>query len=109
MKIKTFLATGAMLLSFVALGSAKSWSIVVDSNTKAGNVALPAGNYNVKIDNNQALFTSETGKKFTVPVKVQNGSTKYDETAVRTAKQGDANVIQAIDLSGTTEELTFSE
>jgi uncharacterized membrane-anchored protein len=97
MKIKTFLATGAMLLSFVALGSAKSWSIVVDSNTKAGSVALPAGNYNVKVDNNQALFTSETGKKFTVAVKV------------KTAKQGDANVIQAIDLSGTTQELTFGE
>jgi len=106
---KTMFATGALLLSLVAIGSAKSWEIVVDANTKAGNVTLPAGNYNVKLSNNQATFVSETGKTFTVPVKVSNGTAKYGATEVKTAKQGDTHVIQAIDLSGTTEELQFSE
>jgi cytochrome c biogenesis protein ResB len=110
MKIKTIIATGAMLASFVVLGSAKSWDIVVDSNTKAGSVILPAGNYSVKLANNQAMFTSESGQKFTVPVKVDTGATKkFDQTEVKTAKQGDTNVIQAIDLGGTTEELQFGE
>jgi phosphoribosylformylglycinamidine (FGAM) synthase-like amidotransferase family enzyme len=109
MKVKTFLAAGAMLLSLVAIGSAKSWEIVVDSNTKAGTVALPAGSYTVKIDNNQAKFISENGKTFTVPVKVSNGSAKYGETTVKTEKQGETTVIQSIDLSGTTEELQFGE
>jgi phosphoribosylformylglycinamidine (FGAM) synthase-like amidotransferase family enzyme len=63
----------------------------------------------VKLSNNQAMFTSDSGKKFTVPVKVTNGSAKYNETAVKSEKQGDANVIQSIDLSGTTEELQFGE
>ena len=31
MKIKTMFATGALLLSIVAIGSAKSWDIVVDN------------------------------------------------------------------------------
>jgi phosphoribosylformylglycinamidine (FGAM) synthase-like amidotransferase family enzyme len=109
MKAKTFLAAGAMLLSLVAIGSAKSWDIVVDANTKAGNVTLPAGSYTVKLNNNQAMFTSETGKTFTVAVKVTNGSAKYSETAVKSEKQGAATVIQSIDLSGTTEELQFGE
>jgi hypothetical protein len=110
MKIKTFIATGAMLASFVVLGSAKSWDIVIDSNTKAGSVTLPAGNYSVKVDNNQALFTSDSGKKFTVPVKIDTGAAKkYDETQVKAAKQGDTYVIQAIDLGGTTQELQFGE
>jgi hypothetical protein len=109
MKAKSFLATGALLLSLAAIGSAKSWGIVVDSNTKAGSVTLPAGTYTVKLSNNQAMFTSDSGKKFTVPVKVTNGSAKYNETAVKSEKQGDANVIQSIDLSGTTEELQFGE
>jgi hypothetical protein len=110
MKIKTFIATGAMLASFVVLGSAKSWDIVIDSNTKAGSVVLPAGNYSVKVDNNQALFTSDSGKKFTVPVKIDTGAAKkYDETQVKAAKQGDTLVIQAIDLGGTTQELKFGE
>jgi hypothetical protein len=110
MKIKTFLASGALLLSLVAIGSAKSWDIVVDSNTKVGTTVLPAGSYSVKLANNQALFTSDSGKKFTVPVKVSNDSTKkYDATEVRTEKEGDTNVIHAIDLGGTTEELQFGE
>ena len=108
MKIKTFFATGALLLSLVAIGSAKSWDIVVDSNTKVGTTVLPAGSYSVKLANNQAMFTSDSGKKFTVAVKVSNGSAKkYDATEVRTAKDGETNIIQAIDLGGTNEELQF--
>jgi hypothetical protein len=108
MKIKTFFATGAMLLSIVAIGSAKSWDIVVDANTKAGSVVLPAGNYSVRLNNNEALFISESGKKFTVPVKVDTAAPKkYDATEVKTVKQGDTNVINAIDLGGTTQELQF--
>jgi len=109
MKTKSLLATGALFLSLAAIGSAKSWDIVVDSNTKAGNAILPAGTYTVKVNNDQAMFTSDSGKKFTVPVKVQNGTTKYNETEVRTQKQGDTSVMQSIDLGGTREELQFSE
>jgi len=110
MKMKTMFASGALLLSLVAIGSAKSWDVVIGNNAKAGSVMLPAGSYTVKLDNNQALFTSENGKKFTVPVKVSTGAAKkYDATEVRTTKQGDTAVIQAIDLGGTTEELQFGE
>jgi hypothetical protein len=111
MKTKTLFATGALLLSLVAIGSAKSWDIYVDNNTKAGNVVLHAGNYSVKLDNNQAIFVAEDGKKFTVPVKVNatSATKKYNETEVKTSKQGDTAVIHAIDLSGTTEELQFGE
>jgi hypothetical protein len=108
MKVRAFLATSALFLSMAAIGSAKSWDIVIDSNTKAGNVVLPAGNYSVKVNNNQALFTSDSGKKYTVTVKVDNGAAKkYDTTELKTTKQGETSVIQAIDLSGTNEELQF--
>ena len=110
MKLKSFLASGVLILSLAAIGSAKSWDITLDSQTKAGSVMLPAGHYSVKLDNNQALFTSEKGQKFTVAVKVENpGTKKYDQTEVKTEKKGDTDVIQAIELSGTTEELEFSE
>ena len=110
MKIKSLIASGALLLSLVAIGSAKSWDIVVDANTKAGSVVLPAGNYSVKLDNNQAMFISDSGKKYTVPVKIDTGAAKkYGATEVKTEKHGDTNVIQAIDLGGTTQELQFSE
>jgi hypothetical protein len=110
MKVRSILATSALFLSLVAIGSAKSWEVTVDANTKAGSVILPAGTYSVKLDNNQALFISDSGKKFTVPVKVDNAAAKkYGETSVKTEKDGNTNVIRTIDLGGTTEELQFGE
>ena len=94
----------------VAIGSAKTWDISVHSDTKAGGTLLPAGEYRVKLDNNQATFTeTRSGKHFTVAVKVQQGDRKYDATAVETVKDGGTDVIQHIDLGGTTEELQFGE
>jgi hypothetical protein len=99
-----------MLLSLVAIGSAKSWDIMVDSATMAGSVTLPAGSYRVKLDNNQAMFTStDSGKSYNVPVKIENKEKKFSQTAVETSKQGDNTVMKTIDLGGTTEELEFGE
>lgn len=111
MRAKTFLAAGILSLSMVAIGSAKSWDVMVDSPTMAGNVTLPAGNYSVKLNkNNQAFFTNqESGKRFTVPVKVQNADHKYSQTQVETKAQGDQHVMKSIDLGGTNEELNFGE
>ena len=110
MRARTFLAAGALALSLVAIGSAKSWGIMVDSPTRAGTMMLPAGSYSVKLANNQALFTeSGSGKKYTVPVKVGQANHKYSDTEVESKKVGDTNVMQRIDLGGTTEQLDFGE
>jgi|ERR1039458_5179538 hypothetical protein len=109
MRAKTFLASGLLSLAMVVIGSAKSWDIMVDSPTKAGNVMLPAGNYSVKLDNNQAILKSDSGKTYTVPVKVEQAGHKYSQTAVETQKEGDTSVIQSIDLGGTTDKLEFGE
>jgi hypothetical protein len=111
MQFRTLLATGVLAVSLAAFASAKSWDITIDSSAKVGNVMLPAGSYTVKLQNDQALFTSDSGKKFTVTVKVQANATpkKYEQTEMRTQKQGDTNVIQAIELGGTTQELEFGE
>jgi hypothetical protein len=94
----------------VAIGSAKTWDISVHSPTKAGGTVLPAGDYRIKLDNNQAIFTQAgSGKQYSVPVKVQQAEHKYDATAVDTVKNGDTEVVQHIDLAGTTDELQFGE
>jgi hypothetical protein len=109
MKARTFLAGGALCLSLAAIGSAKAWDIMVDSATKAGNVTLPAGNYTVKLNNDQAVFKSDSGKTYTVPVKIEKAAQKYSETSVETRKAGDTNVMQRIDLGGTMDELEFGD
>jgi len=110
MRVRSLLTGAALFLSLVAVGSAKSWDIIVDSTTKAGSVMLPAGSYHLKLDNNQAMFIStDSGKSYNVPVKIENAAKKYSQTAVETTKQGDTTVMQSIDLEGTTEQLDFGE
>lgn len=110
MKARTFLAGGALCLSLAAIGSAKAWDIMVDSATRAGSVTLPAGNYTVKLNNDQAVFKSiESGKIYTVPVKIEKAAQKYSETSVETRKTADTNVMQHIDLGGTMDELEFGD
>jgi len=107
MKTKTLLASGAMLLSMVAIGSAKTWDIVVDSATRAGAVTLPAGNYSVKLKNSEAVFKADSGKTYNVPVKVEQNNRKFDETTVQSTNQNGNQVMQEIRLGGTADKIEF--
>ena len=110
MKTTSFLAGGVLLLSAVAVVSAKSWDIALDYTAKAGNVTLPAGNYSVKLDNNQAVFrAASSDRTYNVPVKLATEPRKYDETKLEVKVQGDTEMIEAIDLAGTATKLEFGE
>jgi hypothetical protein len=55
-----------------------------------------------------AVFTPEDSfKKITVPVKIENAKTKFDDTVVETVKNGDVEQIKAIDLGGSETKLDF--
>jgi len=108
MRSTWLLTCTGLFLSLVTVGSAKSWDITVDSAAKAGTVQLPAGDYRVKLNGNEAVFTaSESGKSYTVPVKIEKAAKKYDQTAVVNTKQGNLEVIENIELGGTNSEIEF--
>jgi hypothetical protein len=107
MRAKTLLAGGAMFLSMVVLGNARSWDVSFDSASKAGAVTLPAGNYKVKVKDNQATFMAESGKTYNVPVKVEQAGRKYEQTAVEMRADSGNQVIEAIQLGGTVDKLDF--
>jgi hypothetical protein len=110
MKTTSFLAGGILLLSAVGVVSAKSWDIALDTEGKAGNVMLPAGEYHVKIDSNDAIFTAvDSGKAYNVPAKLATEPRKYDQTALEFKSQGNTEIIEAIDLGGTTTKLEFGD
>ena len=108
---RRYLLAGAVLsLSLATLGNARSWDVVVDSAARAGHTQLPAGDYSVKFNGNQAVFKNvDSGKTYNVPVKIDTAAKKYDDTAVLNTKQGNTEVIQAIELEGTTTKLEFGE
>ena len=108
MTTKSLLCIGTLALA--SLASAKSYDIVLSSPAKAGSLELNAGEYSLKVKGSTAVFTNvETGKSFTAPVKVQEGSKKYDNTAVDTQKSNGADEIKTIELGGSNTQIQLGE
>jgi translation elongation factor P/translation initiation factor 5A len=90
--------------------STKSYDITFSSITKVGNALLKAGQYTVKVDGNNAVFTDEsTAKSFTVPAKVENTEKKFNSTRVDANTVGDTDVVTDIELGGSKTKLEFGE
>jgi len=106
--MRKFLVVAALAVSSLTIVNAKTYEIILSGPTKAGNVELKAGQYKLKVDGANAIFTDiNTAKSFTTPVKVQTGEKKFDDTKVQTTKDGNLNKIEEIDLGGSKTKLGF--
>ena len=106
--MKKLIAIAALSVCSLAIVSAKSYSISLSSTTKAGAVQLKAGQYKLKVEGSNAVFTEvNSSKSFTTPVKVENKDQKFDKTVVQTSKDGDTQRLDEIDLEGSTTKLGF--
>jgi hypothetical protein len=104
MTSKSLLLIGTLALAGIA--SAKSYDIILSAPAKAGSVQLPAGEYSLKVQGNNAVFTNvETGKSITAAVKVENGAKKFEQTAVDSTD----NQIKSIELGGSSTVLEMGE
>jgi len=106
--MKKLLAVGVLALSSIAVLSAKTYELTLTSLTKAGSVELKAGQYKLKVDGANAIFTDMNSEKsFTTPVKVVVTDKKFDETKVQSTKDGETDRIEEIDLGGSKTKLGF--
>lgn len=104
------LLIGALALSSLAIAGQKSYDVVLTAPTKAGSVQLAAGEYKVKVEGSNAVFTDEhTRASFTVPVTVENSNTKFDATSLDSTTQGNTAQITSIQLGGSKIKLEFSK
>jgi len=102
------LVVGALTLASFTLASAKTYDIILTQASKAGSVELAAGEYHLKVEGSNAVFTNlDNNKHFTVPVKIQNAAKKFDQTAVDTNDTNGSAVVQSIELGGSTTKLGF--
>jgi hypothetical protein len=109
MSAKTLLIVGVLGLSSLAFAGTKSYNIVLQSPTKAGANELKPGEYKLRVEGSQAVF-SKDGKEWTVPVKVETNARKFDETTIESsATAGDMDTIHAIDLAGSTTKLEIEQ
>jgi len=106
--MKKTLAISVLALSSLCILSAKSYEITLTNLTKAGSVQLKPGQYSLKIQGDNAIFTDvNNSKTFTTPVKVQTTDKKFDDTKVQSSKDGDTDKIEEIDLGGSKTKLGF--
>jgi len=105
---KTFVLGVVLSLSSVVFAGQKAYDVIFSAPTKVGSIKLAPGQYTVKVDGSNAVFTnSQTSKSVSTAVKVENGTKKFPYTAVDSTKDGDSEKVNAIELGGSTTKLDF--
>ena len=107
---KTFALGVVLSLSSVVFAGHKAYDVIFSAPTSVAGVKLAAGQYSVKVDGANAVFTNaQTSKKTTAPVKVQTGDKKFQYTAVDSSKEGQTEKVNAIELGGSNTKLEFAK
>jgi len=108
MSTKSLLMVGAMTIASLSIASAKSYDVVLNAPAKAGTTELTPGEYKVKIEGSQAVFTNVlSNKSVSVPAQVENGQRKFPYTSLETISQDGMDNIQAIDLADSNTRVTL--
>jgi hypothetical protein len=99
-------------LAFAILGlaaaSAATYRVTLSQPSKVEGKQLKAGEYRLNVAESKVTIVS--GKESVeVPVKVQNGETKFDSNSIRYTGTGDKVSIKEIRLGGTKTTLLFVE
>src|SRR5262245_33630603 len=106
---KSFVLGVVLSISTLCFAGQKSFTIVLDEETAVGSLKLTPGEYKVKVDGANAVFTNSKFKSVTTPVKVETGDKKFKETAVDTIDSGSGRAVTAIQVGGTTTKLDFGK
>jgi hypothetical protein len=109
--MKKSLVLGVVLsLSSLVFAGQKSYDVIFSAPATVGGVKVAAGEYKVKVDGANAVFTdSKSSKSISAPVKVETGTKKFQFTAVDATKDGDVDKINAIELGGSNTKLEFTK
>jgi len=108
MKRRPLFLAGTLMLAGLSIASAKSYDVVMTEPARAGQVELARGEYKLKVEGSNAIFTEvNTGKSVTTPVKVTSADKKHDSTAVETTKTADGDKVKTIELGGSKDTLEF--
>jgi len=95
-------------MSILSIASAKSYNIAFTGHTMVGGAQLPAGDYTLKVEGANAVFTNvDSNKSVTAPVKIETGDKKYGTTSVETTQEGDVQHVKDIELGGSNTKLDF--
>jgi hypothetical protein len=73
-----------------------------------GTAKLPAGDYTLKVEGANAVFTNvDSNKSVTTPVKIETVDKKFASTSVESTQDGDTQHVTDIELGGSNTKLDF--
>jgi hypothetical protein len=108
--MKKSIVFGAVLaMSSFCFAGQKSYDVIFSAPASVSGVKLAAGEYKVKVDGTNAVFTDSKSKSVSAPVKVENGTKKFSFTAVDASKEGTVDKVNAIEFGGSTTRLEFTK
>jgi hypothetical protein len=106
---KSFVLGLVLSLSTLSFAGQKAFTVIFDKATTVGAVKLAPGEYKVKVDGTNAVFTNSNYKSVSTAVKVETSDKKFKETAVDTVKGSSGDVVTSISVGGSTTKLDFSK
>ena len=109
--MKKTLVLGVLLgLSSLCFAGQKSYDVIFSAPATVSGVKLAAGEYKVKVDGANAVFTdSKSFKSVSTTVKVETGTKKFQFTAVDATKDSGVDRVNAIELGGSSTKLEFTK
>ncbi len=105
--MKKWLSIAVLALCSLGVLSAKSYDIVLSGPAKVGTLQLKPGQYHLKVNGTNAVFTDSKYKNYTTPVKIEKAGKKFNDTRVQSTKDGDGDRVTQIDLGGSDTQLGF--
>ena len=88
-------------LALAGIANAKSYNITLFAPAKAGSVRMAAGQYSLKVQDSNAIFTNVwNGKSFTIAVKTETADKKFDVTALYTDTKDGESYVTSVQLGG---------
>jgi hypothetical protein len=108
--MKNSLVLGMLFVSSLCFAGQKSYDVIFSAPATVGGVQLAAGEYKVKVDGANAVFTdAHSFKSVSTAVKVETSTKKFQYTAVDATKDGSVDKVNAIELGGSTTKLEFTK
>src|SRR4029453_7726969 len=106
---KSFVLGAVLFLSGLCFAGQKSYDVIFSAPSTVSGVKLAAGEYKVKVDGTNAVFTDRKAKTVTAPVKVDTRTKKFSYTAVDATKEGNIDKVNAIEFGGSTTRIEFTK
>jgi hypothetical protein len=107
MKLSKLLLSFGTLALAVASAAASSYHFSLFEPSYFAGKELKPGDYKVQLNGDKA--TIKIGKEvLEAPVKVENGTEKFDQTSVQYASDGGKMTVREIRLGGTKTKLVFN-